>query len=544
MALQIRRGTNAERTALKFAQGELIYTTDTKRLYIGDGTDESGTSGGIDVSAGIEGIIEDTTPQLGGNLDLSGHSIIGSGNINIDGTITATGNINLGDASGDNINVAGSIGTSLIPISDSIVDIGSMSNRWNQGYFTGLTVGGQIDAVSFSGHLLAEDSTVVFDANTNTLRAESLSGTFTGDVVGNVTGDITGNAAGDHTGTFTGSISATGTFTGSISATGILDGDLNGSVFGDDSTLLVDGVNNTISGRVISGPIDRVERINTTISTEPGIEGDSSANFLRIYEDNNPSVVNISKYRGTIGSEDIVQAGDDIGLIRFVGYDGTGPYGCAAIIGSADPDGTVTNGAIPGKLRFQTYNNSGTPIDRAEFDYNGFFKTYSPHIGISTAPTGIPFYSLNHSNITSAGPRLLMRRARGTYDTPLTVADGDVLHRVTWGAHDGTSYLDTAFITGSVDGTVSTGVVPTKLEIKTTDSNGNVNTPLTVGTENEVSANQLSVTTSFKLPIYADSTARDTDITSPEAGMMVFLTGTSKAQVNTDGTIGGWVDLN
>ena len=38
MALRLRRGTNAERQLITPAQGELIYTTDTKALYIGDGT--------------------------------------------------------------------------------------------------------------------------------------------------------------------------------------------------------------------------------------------------------------------------------------------------------------------------------------------------------------------------------------------------------------------------------------------------------------------------------------------------------------------------
>ncbi len=46
MALQIRRGTDAERGLIVPAAGELIYTTDTKKLYVGDGT----TSGGIEVN--------------------------------------------------------------------------------------------------------------------------------------------------------------------------------------------------------------------------------------------------------------------------------------------------------------------------------------------------------------------------------------------------------------------------------------------------------------------------------------------------------------
>ena len=45
MPLRIRRGTDAERVANNFrpAQGELIFTTDTKKLYVGDGSTIGGT---------------------------------------------------------------------------------------------------------------------------------------------------------------------------------------------------------------------------------------------------------------------------------------------------------------------------------------------------------------------------------------------------------------------------------------------------------------------------------------------------------------------
>jgi len=75
MALQIRRGTNATRTTITPSEGELLYTTDTKNLYIGDGTTLGGniiTGGG----GGLANLVDDTTPQLGGNLDVNGYSIV------------------------------------------------------------------------------------------------------------------------------------------------------------------------------------------------------------------------------------------------------------------------------------------------------------------------------------------------------------------------------------------------------------------------------------------------------------------------------------
>lgn len=56
MALQFRRGTNADRTTITPAQGEPLYTTDTKALYIGDGS----TAGGVAVGGGGGTLTVDT----------------------------------------------------------------------------------------------------------------------------------------------------------------------------------------------------------------------------------------------------------------------------------------------------------------------------------------------------------------------------------------------------------------------------------------------------------------------------------------------------
>jgi hypothetical protein len=49
MALKLRRGTDSGRTAITPAEGEPIYTTDTKELYVGDGS----TAGGIKITGGV-----------------------------------------------------------------------------------------------------------------------------------------------------------------------------------------------------------------------------------------------------------------------------------------------------------------------------------------------------------------------------------------------------------------------------------------------------------------------------------------------------------
>jgi hypothetical protein len=53
MSLRIRRGTDAERMTKYYDQGELIWTTDYNRLYVGDSTPGTtdGTQGGVNILA-------------------------------------------------------------------------------------------------------------------------------------------------------------------------------------------------------------------------------------------------------------------------------------------------------------------------------------------------------------------------------------------------------------------------------------------------------------------------------------------------------------
>lgn len=80
MALQIRRGLEANLPASP-ADGELLYATDTNKLYVGDGGIAQEISGGT--GGGLGNVVEDTTPQLGGNLDVNGYDIVSADGIDI-----------------------------------------------------------------------------------------------------------------------------------------------------------------------------------------------------------------------------------------------------------------------------------------------------------------------------------------------------------------------------------------------------------------------------------------------------------------------------
>lgn len=93
--IQVRRGTAAEFSSANpvLGAGEPAFETDTNVLKVGDGSTAynslSAISGGGGGS-GINNIIEDITPQLGGDLDINNNDITGIGNIDLSGNITCT----------------------------------------------------------------------------------------------------------------------------------------------------------------------------------------------------------------------------------------------------------------------------------------------------------------------------------------------------------------------------------------------------------------------------------------------------------------------
>lgn len=71
-------------------QGDLVTLNTTDKSSVVSAINE--ISSGLSSLSGsaLKNIVEDTTPQLGGNLDLNNLDITGTGNLNISGSITAT----------------------------------------------------------------------------------------------------------------------------------------------------------------------------------------------------------------------------------------------------------------------------------------------------------------------------------------------------------------------------------------------------------------------------------------------------------------------
>jgi Major tropism determinant N-terminal domain len=145
MSLQIRRGTEAERLTITPLTGELIYTTDTQLVYVGDNV----TPGGILVSGG-------GGPSNYGNANVV--ALLNSG-------------------------LAGNI----IPTVDSLYSLGNSTNQWKDLYVSNATI--YLDNVP-----LTANSTTVFYDGVPLLSADgtaniTTTGTITG---GNIVIDAVG----------------------------------------------------------------------------------------------------------------------------------------------------------------------------------------------------------------------------------------------------------------------------------------------------------------------------------------------------------------
>jgi len=81
--IKLKRGTTTPTTG-DITSGEVAVDTSAQKLYIND-------SGSIKEIG--RDVVNDLSPQLGGNLDLNSSDITGTGNINITGTATLSGNL-------------------------------------------------------------------------------------------------------------------------------------------------------------------------------------------------------------------------------------------------------------------------------------------------------------------------------------------------------------------------------------------------------------------------------------------------------------------
>ena len=179
----------------------------------------------------------------------------------IQGSVFADDSTVIIDAVSSKVNLDGTVKGNIIPDVDVTYDIGSSTKRFKDLYLSGNTIhlGTSTLSVDTNGNfqlsgglksnnpIVGDDSTLLVDTANSSIPYAVLSGAPT---IPSTTDNIT-----EATNLYYTDVRADARADLKITAlqTAGFDGDIKGSVFGDDSTLLVDGVNNSISYSVISG---------------------------------------------------------------------------------------------------------------------------------------------------------------------------------------------------------------------------------------------------------------------------------------------------
>ena len=407
---------------------------------------------------------------------------------------------------------------------------------------------------------------LVWDTTTNSLyigNGSSAGGLPAGTLIPEDVQDIASTMllSGTHSGiTFTyndlgsanGTLSAVvnlANYQGTIGATSF-----KGSIVADDSTLLVDGV----SGRIV-GPVFANVVGNVTGNLTGNVTGNTSG-------------FHTGDVKGSVFADTSTLLVDGV-MGRLVG-----PLATTGMVADLDTD------------IFRIFSNTGTvtiaPSTRTSFGSSTLGIDGNVVIVRNTYSAASGFTFQQH-HATADANNFLFYRSRGTGLVPTSVLNGDDLADISFNGHDGTNTISGAAISVTVDGAVSTGVMPTKFSFATNNGSsiavraelsgagvwrvntiqafsgtltvtgnlvGNVDGDLqgSVFADNStriidgtaggaITAATASLSRSFTLPVYADATARDATITAPSAGMMVFNTALIKFQGYTGAA---WVDLN
>jgi len=262
---------------------------------------------------------------------------------------------------GVNSKIVGPIeSTSILP-GDGTTDIGSTSNRFYNAWFTG-------------------------QVETDSVLANIFYGPLTGNVTGDVTGDVSGTAGAVAFSGITGKPTTLAGYgiTDAMVSGAAYDGDITGSVFGDDSTLLVDGVNNKIVGPVDTASVDAVSLRTSATSIALGSNaGKTNQANLAVAIGTNAGETGQSLWAVAVGTGagsinqgmQSVAVGNNAGLneqgqdataigqsagAEYQGHDTVAVGAAAGAFGQEQGAVAVGYSAAPGNLLVPSYVSGGT----------------------------------------------------------------------------------------------------------------------------------------------------------------------------------------
>jgi hypothetical protein len=467
MPLQVKRGPTADRILITPVIGELVYDETEKKLYVGDGT----TPGGAPASdfsiedaqdaaaslittgahTNINFSYNDIAARIDASIDLTNYN----GTINADGligSVFANDSTILINAVDGSVNLDGTVKGDIIPDTNIAYDLGSSSFRFRDLYLSGSsinlgaaiitatgsavnlpagsTIGGELLNASLltelSANIIADDSTVIVNTTTKVVTADTV-GFHTGDVKGSLFGDDSSTMidANDHT------IYATGGFFGNLTASG------NTS-----------GVSNIILGT----------HVNNAATND----------------------FNFRKSRGTENSPAPVIQFDLLGSVLFQAYDGS-TYNTSASMFTTTV-GAVSTGIVPSQITFTTTTTAGLRSPRIRITDTGRISigpivasdtgSGSLRIAQTVSSNTEPTVNLFNYSDAALGISIAFNASRGTATVPLAAQTNDIMFRLRGRAYDGSGYFTSSQIESVITGTISAGIVPSNLRFGTMNTSG------------------------------------------------------------------------
>jgi hypothetical protein len=437
MSLRIRRGSDAERLAVRFDQGEIVWVNSTTtsrpayKLYVGDGV----TYGGRDIvetSAGNKLTYNTNT----GRLDVTG--------LTTDDIAPGTNNkFFTPELAQDAVGAMFAAGT-MSGITFVYDDVG---NRMN------VTVTAQGGGGGGSGITsLLQDPTPTL-GGTFQLNSHNITGTGNIDITGNITatGTIiatTGlgadlvlngfNLSGVGNLNTTGDIHATGTF--------IAGGGL--------------GANLALNNHNITG--DGSININGSIASATGLGADLVLNSHNITGTGN---ININ---GNIVATGYIDPG--IGLHKNLDINSHDIVGT----GNINITGALTISSLFTGGRVALTNLSNNPGILIDSNNGGNTNDYD-------------WLSINTFHNDEDAAAIQLSRARGTFALPASLNDGDYIFKIIAGGitTDNSKAVATAIVS-SVKGTVSAGKLPGQLDLYTSTTAGTLISAISIDSAQKV----------------------------------------------------------
>jgi hypothetical protein len=418
------------------------------------------------------------------------------------------------------------ITSNVLPSISEQSNIGSFTKKYNRLYLTegdnalwignatisgngtiinlpaGSTIGGSaisaiVGGTNYNIGITANDSSVMVNTSTKVITAT----TFVGNLTGNVTGTV--SSLSNHT--------------------------IRWFVGAEDSSLVT--VNNGDTLKVVG---------------ENGIETSIEDQNLKI------RINNIESFRPTLNTTDAVNyipfvgntsASSYIGSsvnLRFnpgSGYFDVPIVNSSTVLASTAVTAPVITNTASGLFLTSSFNDGTILSNTVQVGNSTTDGRFAVQIGSYISGTN-PWITYRQIHDTADANNMLFSRARGTVATPTVVQTGDDIIDISFGGYDGTIYRSAALINVATEGTITGTAVPGKVTIQTASSTGSLVNAVVINSKQETAFNGPAV-----LRSYATTSARDTAITAPSAGMLVYITATGKFQ-GYNGVTSGWDDLN